>query len=123
MRSKSRYVVVEIISEKAITFEEFTSALWQSMLGFLGELTTGEARIWPIKNLWNIREQRGVLKCSRDRVEHLRLALALITMIGESRAAVHITGVTGTIKSASNKYLGMPSLAAFQSPRSGTTAN
>lgn len=114
LRPKSRYVVVEVLSERAVALEDFTSALWQSMLGFLGELTTSEARLWPIRNLWNLKEQRGVLKCSHDRVEHLRAALALITMVGESRASVRVIGVTGTIKSASNKYLGMPSLAAYQ---------
>ncbi len=115
MRAKSRYVVFEVISEKPVSFSEFTSAVWNSMMSFLGELSTSEARTWIIRNLYNEKTQRGVLKCSHDRIEHVRAALAMIPMIGETRATVHIIGVTGTIKSARNKYLGMPSLDAFQS--------
>ena len=114
LRAKSRYVIVEVISEKAILFDEFATALRQAMLDLLGELTTSEVRLWPIRNLWNMKEQRGVLKCSHDRVEHLRTALTLITMVGETRATVRVMGVTGTIKSARNKYLGMPALTSYQ---------
>ena len=114
LRAKSRYIIVEVLSERATTFEEFTTALRQTMLNLLGELTTSEARIWPIRNLWNIKEQKGVLKCGHDRVEHIRAALTLITMVGESRASVRVMGVTGTIKSARNKYLGMPALTTYQ---------
>lgn len=115
LRPKARYVVFEIISDRAVTFEDFATALWNSVLNLLGELTASECRIWPIRNLYGDRSQRGVLKCAHDRVEHVRTALSLITMLGESKAAVRVLGVTGTLKSARNKYLGMPDLRSYQS--------
>lgn len=115
LRPKARYVVIEMVSASAITFEDFTTALWNSVLNLLGELTASECRIWPIRNLYDERAQRGVLKCAHDRVEQVRTALSLITMIGESKASVRILGVTGTLKSARNKYLGMPDLRSYQS--------
>ena len=104
----------EIVSASAITFEDFTNALWNSVLSFMGEFGASECRIWPIRNLYDDRGQRGVLKCAHDRVEHLRTALSLITMTGESKTSVRILGVTGTLKSARNKYLGMPDLGSYQ---------
>jgi ribonuclease P/MRP protein subunit POP5 len=101
------------MTEKPISFDDFTNTLWQTMLSFLGELTTSEARIWPIRNFWNPKTQRGVLKTSHNSIEHLRTALCLITMIGENNASVHVVGVTGTLKSARSKYLGMSQLGAF----------
>lgn len=115
LRPKARYVVFEVMSERATAFEDFTNALWNSVLSLLGELTASECRIWPIRDLYDDRSQRGVLKCGHDRVEHVRTALSLITMLGETRASVRILGVTGTLKSARNKYLGMPDLRSYQS--------
>lgn len=97
-----------------MSFSEFTSAVWNSTIGFLGELQTSEARMWLIRNLYDEKSQKGVLKCAHDRIEHVRAALAMITMVGETRAIVRIIGVTGTIKSARNKYLGMPTIDRFQ---------
>jgi len=114
MRPKARYVVFEIKSEHAITFEDFTTALWNSALGLMGELIVSECRIWSIRNMYDDRGQRGVLKCAHDRVEHVRTALSLITMLGETRASVRILGVTGTLKSARNKYLGMSDLRSYR---------
>ncbi|MEM7813324.1 MAG: Rpp14/Pop5 family protein [Candidatus Aenigmatarchaeota archaeon] len=114
LRPKARYVVFEIISDHAVTLEDFTAALWNSVLNLLGELAASECRIWVIKNLYDERAQRGVLKCAHDRVEHVRTALSLITMLGESKATIRVAGVTGTLKSARNKYLGMPDLRSYQ---------
>jgi ribonuclease P/MRP protein subunit POP5 len=117
LRPKSRYVVFEIVSEQASTFEDFVTSLWNSTLSLLGEYMTSECRIWPIRNLYDVRTQRGVLKCAHDRIEHIRTALSLITMAGETRATIRILGVTGTLKSARNKYLGMPDLGSYDGKR------
>lgn len=114
MRPKSRYVVFEIISERPIDFSGFGTSAWAGILGFLGELTASESRMWIMRSLYNEKAQRGVLKCAHDRVEHVRAALTLVNMIGETRAIIRILGVTGTIKSARNKYLGMTDLRAFE---------
>ena len=116
LRPKARYVVFEIVSDHAVTLEDFNTALWNSVLNLLGELSSSECSIWTIRNLYNERAQRGVLKCAHDRVEHVRTAISLITMLGESKAAVRVIGVTGTLKSARNKYLGMPDLRSYQNP-------
>ena len=105
LRTKKRYLVFEVISETPITFNDLSSALWNSMLAFLGELSASEAKLWLIPNLYDAAGQRGVVKCTHTHVEHLRVVLSLITVIGETRAVVRIVGVTGTIKSAKMKYL------------------
>ncbi len=105
LRANKRYIIYKIISEYPVSYNDFISALWQSMVEFLGELESSNVKLWPIQNLYNPRKQIGVLKCRHDRVEHLRAVISLIMMIGESRSIVHIMGVTGTIKSAQTKYL------------------
>lgn len=105
LRSQKRYIAFEAISEQPVKFEDLTNAILGSVIGFLGELGSSEAKIWIIQNLYDAESQRGVIKCSSNYVEHLRAVLSLITFVGESKAVVRIIGVTGTIKSARLKYL------------------
>lgn len=106
LRSNKRYIIFEIISEPPVKYADFVNAIWNSMLDFLGELHTADAKIWLIQNLYNDKTQRGVIKCRHDFVEQTRVVLSLIQIIGESKCIVKIMGVTGTIKSAKTKYLG-----------------
>ncbi|MBI2578240.1 MAG: ribonuclease P protein component 2 [Candidatus Aenigmarchaeota archaeon] len=105
MRSQKRYVVFEIISEHKVAYPDIVTAVWANMLGFLGEAAASEAKIWNIKNLYDESQQKGVIRCAHDRVEHIRTVLSLMQIIGESRCVVRVVGVTGTIKAARNKYL------------------
>ncbi len=106
LRSQNRYIVSEVISENKITYNDLVSAIWNSMLSFLGELGSSEAKIWIVQNLYKENEQKCVIKCRHDYVEHVRAVLSLIQMVGETKAVIRIMGVTGTIKSARTKYLG-----------------
>ena len=106
LRSQKRYIVFEVISDGKITYGDLVSAIWNSMLSFLGELGSSEAKTWIVQNLYKEEEQKCVIKCRHDYVEQVRAVLSLIQMVGETRATVRILGVTGTIKSARTKYLG-----------------
>ncbi len=106
MRSQKRYVVFEVISDGKITYNDLMASIWNSMLAFLGEMGSADAKIWLVQNLYNEKEQKCVMKCRHDYVEQVRSVLSLIQMVGETRAVVRIIGVTGTIKSAKTKYLG-----------------
>ncbi len=106
LRLPKRYIVFEIFSEKQVEYGEVSAVVWKSMMEFLGELYTSEARIWFVKNLYNQDKQRGIIKCSHNCVEQVRAALSLVTVIGEAKAVIKVMGVTGTIKSANTKYLG-----------------
>ncbi len=105
MRQNKRYIVFEIISETPVKYPDVVSAIWNSMLDFLGELQGSDARTWLIQNLYNDKMQAGVIKCSHTHVEHVRAVLSLIQVIGESRCVIRVLGVTGTIKSAEEKYI------------------
>jgi len=103
MRAQKRYIAFEVISEDMINYPDIVSAVWDSMLSFLGEYGTSNANIWFIHNLYNNDNQRGVLRCNHDSVEDVRTILSLIHIVGETNAIIKIWGVTGTIKSAKIK--------------------
>lgn len=113
LRSHKRYIIFEIISETSIAYSDLVNAIWNSMLNFLGENESSEAKVWLIQNLYDEKNQKGVIKCRHDYVEHMRATLSLISMVGESKVIIKILGVTGTIKSAKNKYLITKDLRSF----------
>ncbi|MBI4019375.1 MAG: ribonuclease P protein component 2 [Candidatus Aenigmarchaeota archaeon] len=104
MRPKKRYIIFEIISESPVEFKDFSSMAWNSFLSTLGEAHAAEARIWIIPNLYDAKKQKGVIRCGNAYVEDIRAALAMLSIVGESRAIIRVVGVTGTIKSAKEKY-------------------
>ncbi len=114
LRDKGRYIVFEIISENPLEYRDFLEAFWNSMVMFLGELGSSDCQARILKNLYDQKSQRGVIRCKHDMVEHVRSSLSMITMIGESRVLIRIQGVTGTIKAATNKYLAMRDLRSFK---------
>lgn len=105
LRSPKRYIVFEVISERPVAYQDIVAAIWANMLNFLGESKASEAKLWNIKNLYNEEQQLGVIRCAHDHVEHVRTVLSLVQIVGETRAAMRVVGVTGTIKAAKNKYL------------------
>jgi ribonuclease P/MRP protein subunit POP5 len=113
LRSQKRYIVFEVISEQPIVYNDIGTAVWNSMLSFLGELGTSSAKVWFIHNIYDDKSQKGVIKCSHESVEHLRTALSLVSVIGETKCIIKIVGVTGTIKSAKAKYLSKGDLTSF----------
>jgi ribonuclease P/MRP protein subunit POP5 len=113
LRLHSRYLVFEIISDEKIGYSDMVTAVWNSMLSLLGEIETADAKMWLIQNLYDEKSQRGVLKCRHDFVEKMRAVLSLIQSVGEKRVIINILGVTGTIKSARNKYLISRDLRSF----------
>ena len=113
LRLHSRYLIFEIISDEKVSYNDMVTAIWNSMLNLLGELETSDVKMWLIQNLYDEKNQRGVIKCRHDFVEKMRAVLSLMQMIGEKRVIIKILGVTGTIKSARNKYLISKDLRSF----------
>ena len=113
LRSHKRYVIFEVISDTPVTYNDLVNAMWNSMLNFLGELESSKAMVWFIQNLYDEKNQKGVIKCRHDFVEGIRAILSLIQTVGETKVIIKILGVTGTIKSARNKYLLSKDLRSF----------
>ncbi len=113
MRSKSRYIAFEVLSEDKISFDDLVNGIWYSTLNLIGEIGTSEASPWVSKDLYNGDKNLGVVKCSHTHVEEIKAALTFINRIGDTRVTLHVLGVTGTMKSARRKYLKMKDLSDY----------
>lgn len=110
LRERERYLVFEIISESAVEYKDLSRAMWFSILAFLGETGAAESQARIIKNLYNPKKQQGIIRCKHDMTEKVRASIAMVRKIGNTNSIIRVLGITGTIKSAKNKYLGYTDL-------------
>lgn len=99
LREKERYIAFKIISEEPIVYSDLEAGVWQTLLDFYGELGTSQMSMWLVKNLWDEKEQTGVIRCNNKSVQKVVAGLGLVTRLGESRIIFKILKISGTIKS------------------------
>lgn len=113
LRETYRYVVFEIISKKEVSFAEVVDTVWKAALGLFGDSGTASMGLWIPQTLYESSKKKGVIRASHTGVEMIRAALASIREINGVPVIFMVTGVTGTIRSAKNKFLGIASLSDF----------
>lgn len=103
LREKKRYIAFEVEHEgelspdrKALLDEIFFAT--QTLLGDSGSAEIG----W---RLIDYDGTRGIIRVSLKGLDKARAALAAVTSIKGSRAAIRVLGVSGTIKAAIEKYI------------------
>lgn len=102
-RESRRYIVFRVHAEGEIDYESVKNAVWNSILNWLGEGDMAKAKIRILKNLWDGRSKKGFVQCSPKFVDDVKVSLALIHQIGDSRVAFQTLRVSGTIKSGKEK--------------------
>ena len=113
LRGRRRYIAYQVLSEDKFIFQDLTNSIWHSLLNLLGELGSAEADLWVAKNIYDEKRQIWVIRCSHDKVEQVRAALALIERIGDIRVIVKVLGISGSIKAARLKFFGESRLTEF----------
>jgi ribonuclease P/MRP protein subunit POP5 len=101
LREKNRYIAFQIISEKdeEFTYSDLESAVWNTMLDFLGESGVSKTSVWLLKDSWNPKRQTGIIKCNHKSIQDIIASLGLIDRLGDNRITFKILKISGTIKS------------------------
>ncbi|MFQ6050588.1 MAG: Rpp14/Pop5 family protein [Candidatus Hydrothermarchaeota archaeon] len=104
-RRKKRYICFRIDYENhPIKRKDLISLIWNSVLQTIGELGMGESELKLIS--FDEEKQEGILRCNHYMVDHVRFSLSLISKINDGRVAINVLGISGTIRSAREKFLG-----------------
>ena len=96
------------ISTNSLELKEFIKALNSRILYLYGVVGASEIDARLLKNYYFSNEGKGVkgiVRCNAKYVEKLRYALITIDNIEGKKVSVDVVGVSGTIKSATSKYL------------------
>jgi ribonuclease P/MRP protein subunit POP5 len=98
LREKDRYISFQVISEEPITYSDLESAIWNQLLDFYGEYGVSKTSMWLVKNLWNEKNQVGVIRCNNRSVSQVIAGLGLISRLGDIRVILKILKISGTLK-------------------------
>jgi ribonuclease P/MRP protein subunit POP5 len=105
LREKERYVAFQVISEEGeeFNYSDLEAAIWNTMLDFLGEEGVSKTSVWLMKDCWDPKTQKGILRCNNKSVQEVIASLGLIDRLGDNRITFKILRVSGTIKSIREK--------------------
>ena len=97
-RGKQRYIKFRVISDGPIVCSDLDSGIWNTLLDFYGEFGASATDLWFIKNLYDSKQQIGILRCSHKAVQSVLACLGLVERLGDMRITIKILKVSGTIK-------------------------
>jgi len=100
-REKRRYLALEVVSEQPLNEQIVLDAIQSSVHRLFGEYGTSQANIKLIKYLPEKRQL--VIRCSHMMLERVRAAIASTIEVNGKTAAIHVVGVSGTLKALSKK--------------------
>jgi ribonuclease P/MRP protein subunit POP5 len=104
---RRRYIAFEVDSEETVKPKDLAVEILYCQSSLLGDKGTSVNRL----KLIFFDGRFGLLRCSYVSVEESRAVLATVYSVSGIRAAVRIKGISGTIKTATEKYIPKLSLS------------
>jgi ribonuclease P/MRP protein subunit POP5 len=103
LKSKKRYVMFEVVSDKKFAKEDVKKAVWSVLHENLGNMGLADAEFSFID--FEEKSQKGILRCTNTKLEQVRAALALLSEINLYKAFLYVRTVTGSIKKANSRVI------------------
>ncbi len=94
-------MIFQLEAEGEIEGRDLIREIQINQQSLFGDIGSGENRL----HLISFDGQRGILRFNHKRIDQTRATLASIHSIQGIRAALQVKGISGTIKSATEKYL------------------
>ena len=101
-RIRRRYLALKVESEQTIQERDIMNAVWTAIFQLFGEHGASQANLKLIE--YNPQKGYAIVRCSHKALEIVRAAVASITEINEKPAAVHVLGVSGTLRALRKKH-------------------
>ncbi len=91
----------EVDSEETVQARDLIGEIYSAQVSLFGDKGTGENRLKMVA----FNGRFGLMRCSHTHIQETRAILASIYSICGIRAACHVKGISGTIKTATEKYI------------------
>ena len=89
------------MSEQIINEKDVIDAIWSTILKLFGEYGASQVSLALIE--YNPQKSYAVVRCLHEALEIVKASIASITEINGKPVAVHIAGVSGTLKTLRQK--------------------
>jgi ribonuclease P/MRP protein subunit POP5 len=100
-REKRRYLALRVVSEQPIDEGTLLNGVRDSVRRLFGEYGASKTNLKMISYLPEKRQ--FVIRCSHTMLEKVRASIASIIEINEKPTAIHVVGVSGTLKALLKK--------------------
>jgi RNase P/RNase MRP subunit POP5 len=100
-RVKRRYIALVIDSGFVFTERELLDAVWAAITRLYGEYEASQTGLVPIS--FDGANKAAIIRTSLVTLQRVRASIASITRIAGKDVAVHVTAISGTIKSLREK--------------------
>jgi ribonuclease P/MRP protein subunit POP5 len=101
--TRRRYLALKIEDVQGIDESDLENAFLGSVSRLFGEYGVSKAGLVLLSH--DAVKNCAVLRCTNTSLDMVKASLASITEIGSKPAAVHILGVSGTLRSLRRKFL------------------
>ena len=101
LRESKRYIAFSLVAEDTITRKDFINEVLYSAATLFGDMGSSELGL----RLLSFENNKGIIKCTADRVWESRAVLACVSSIRGARVRISILGISGTVLGATEKYL------------------
>lgn len=100
-REKRRYLALEVAGDKPVDERAVLDAVQASVSRLFGEYGASKTNLKLMKYIPEKRQV--VIRCSHIMLEQVRAAIASIMELNGETVAVHVVGVSGTLKALSKR--------------------
>jgi RNase P/RNase MRP subunit POP5 len=100
-REKRRYLALATVNGEALNGQVVLDAVQASIHRLFGEYGASKANLKLVEKRTDKRQI--VVCCSHKALEQVRAAIASTTVINGKSGAIHVLGVSGTLKALSKK--------------------
>jgi ribonuclease P/MRP protein subunit POP5 len=103
LKPKHRYVAFQMYAKQRFTEKQTLHSIWEIMFDLYGEEGIASTDFWVMD--YDEKKMSGTVRCRVGDVDRVIVALTLIKDIQGKKACCWVTGLSGTVKKAREKFL------------------
>ncbi len=102
-REKKRYLVLECISKKGLDFQTIKEGVQSAIKQYIGLLGEARAGVLFLKNTYDEKNQRFIIKVNRAYLDKVRASLLLVKTLNGEKALIRSVFCSGSLKKAKER--------------------
>lgn len=109
LREKKRYLVFEISfggsNDSVFKIGSITDVIQDAFLSLFGNIGLSNAGLMILKDKWDDKMRKGIIKVNHKYVNALKASLTFVTQINGEQVMLRSVGTSGGLKKAQKKYI------------------
>jgi ribonuclease P/MRP protein subunit POP5 len=99
---RRRYLALKVEALQEIDEKELKNTVWNAVLRLFGEYGASKTGLFFVS--YDSTKNYAILRCTNAALDMVRASLASTTEINLKPAAIHLLGISGTLKSLREKF-------------------